>query len=213
MIPAARRSLPAPVWDHPEQMRRLAIPLAIIAVIAIVVIGLTQTGGQKSGPQRLTLAEMQHDLKDAPPDLAAVYSRGNTIVGGSTKAFQAQLATLHGHPVVVNKWASWCGPCRSEFPIFQHVATKLGKQVAFLGINANDHDAAARRFLRSEALPYPSFSDENLAISGKLGIVPIFPTTVFFDAAGKRQYIHQGYYTSTAALTADIRRYAINPNS
>ena len=114
---------------------------------------------------------------------------------------------------MVNKWASWCGPCRSEFPIFQHVATKLGKQVAFLGINANDHDAAARRFLRSEALPYPSFSDENLAISGKLGIVAIFPTTVFFDAAGKRQYIHQGYYTSTAALTADIRRYAINPSS
>jgi cytochrome c biogenesis protein CcmG, thiol:disulfide interchange protein DsbE len=212
MNPAASRSLPAPVWDHPVQMRRYAIPLVVLAVVAIFVIGLTQTGGQKSGPDRLTLAEMQHDLQGAPADLAAVYSRGNTIVGGSTKAFQAQLAALRGHPVVVNKWASWCGPCRSEFPIFQHVATTLGKQVAFLGINANDHDAAARRFLRSEALPYPSFSDENLAISGKLGIVPIFPTTVFFDASGKRQYIHQGYYTSTAALKADIRRYAINPS-
>jgi cytochrome c biogenesis protein CcmG, thiol:disulfide interchange protein DsbE len=190
-------------------MRRFALPLAVIAVAAIVVIGLTQAGGQKSGPQRLTLAQMQRDLQGAPPQLASLYSRGNTVVGGSTKAFQRQLAALHGHPVVVNKWASWCGPCRSEFPIFQHVATKLGKQVAFLGINANDHDTAARAFLRSEALPYPSFSDENLAISGKLGIVPIFPTTVFFDAAGKRQYIHQGYYTSTTQLAADIRRYAI----
>lgn len=190
-------------------MRRLAIPLAALAVVAIIVIGLTQTGGQKSGPDRLTLSEMQQDLQGAPPQLAALYSRANTVVGGSTKAFQHQLADLKGHPVVVNKWASWCGPCRQEFPIFQHVATKLGKHVAFMGINANDHDTAARNFLRSEALPYPSFSDENLAISGKLGIVPIFPTTVFFDAKGKRQYIHQGYYTSTAQLTADIRRYAI----
>jgi thiol-disulfide isomerase/thioredoxin len=194
-------------------MRRLAIPLAALAVAGIVVLGLTQTGGQKKAPDRLTLIQMQRALQGAPPQLAAVYRQGNTVVGGSTKAFQRQVAALRGHPVVVNKWASWCGPCRTEFPIFQHAATKYGKQVAFLGVNANDHDAAARRFLKSEALPYPSFSDRNLAISGKLGIVSIFPTTVFLDAQGKRQYIHQGYYTSTAALAADIRRYALGAPS
>jgi thiol-disulfide isomerase/thioredoxin len=190
-------------------MRRLAIPLAALVVAGIVVLGLTQTGGGKKAPDRLSLAQMQRALDGAPPQLAAVYRQGNTVVGGSTKAFQRQVDALRGHPVVVNKWASWCGPCRTEFPIFQHAATTFGKRVAFLGVNANDHDAAARRFLRSEALPYPSFSDRNLAISGKLGIVPIFPTTVFLDARGKRQYIHQGYYSSTAALAADIRRYAL----
>jgi thiol-disulfide isomerase/thioredoxin len=190
-------------------MRRLAIPLAALVVVGIVVLGLTQTGGQKKGPQRLTLAQMRKSLQGAPPPLAAVYRRGNTVVGGSTKAFQQQVAALRGHPFVVNKWASWCGPCKAEFPIFQHAASTYGKRVAFLGVNANDADAAARTFLRSEALPYPSFSDRNLAISGKLGIVPIFPTTVFFDAHGKRQYIHQGYYTSADALGADIRRYAL----
>lgn len=194
-------------------MRRVAIPLAALVVVAIVVLGLSQTGGQKSGPQRLTLAAMQRDLSGAPPQLAAVYRRGNAVIGGSTAAFRRQLAALRGHPVVVNKWASWCGPCRTEFPIFQHVATTFGKRVAFLGVNANDNDTAARAFLRSESLPYPSFSDRNLAISGSLGIVAIFPTTVFFDAQGRRQYIHQGYYTSTDALAADIRRYAIGASS
>jgi cytochrome c biogenesis protein CcmG, thiol:disulfide interchange protein DsbE len=194
-------------------MRRLVIPLAALAVAGIVVLGLTQTGGQKKAPDRLSLSQMRQALQGAPPPLADVYRQGNTVVGGSTKAFQRQVDALHGHPVVVNKWASWCGPCRTEFPIFQHAATKFGKRVAFLGVNANDHDAAARRFLRSEALPYPSFSDNNLAISGKLGIVSIFPTTVFLDANGKRQYIHQGYYTSTDALAADIRRYALAPSS
>jgi len=194
-------------------MRRLVIPIAVLVVAGIVVLGLTQTGGQKKAPDRLSLAQMRQALQGAPPPLADVYRQGNTVVGGSTKAFQRQVDALHGHPVVVNKWASWCGPCRTEFPIFQHAATKFGKRVAFLGVNANDHDAAARRFLRSEALPYPSFSDNNLAISGKLGIVSIFPTTVFLDADGKRQYIHQGYYTSTDALAADIRRYALAPGS
>jgi cytochrome c biogenesis protein CcmG/thiol:disulfide interchange protein DsbE len=191
-------------------MRRLLIPLAAIAVVGIVVLGLTQTGGQKQTSDRLTLAQMQHSLQGAPPALADVYRRGNTVVGGSTKAFQRQIAGLKGHPVVINKWASWCGPCRSEFPIFQHVASQYGKKVAFLGVNANDNDNAARAFLRNESLPYPSYSDRNLAISGKLGIVPIFPTTVFLDADGKRQYIHQGYYTSATQLASDIRRYALH---
>ena len=194
-------------------MRRLILPLAALVVAGIVVVGLTQAGGQKKPPHRLTLPEMQRSLQGAPPQLAAVYRKGNTVLGGSTKAFQAQIDALRGHPVVINKWASWCGPCRTEFPIFQHAATQYGKRVAFLGVNANDHDAAARRFLKSESLPYPSFSDRNLAISGKLGIVPIFPTTVFLDADGKRQYIHQGYYTSTAALARDIRRYALGQAS
>jgi cytochrome c biogenesis protein CcmG, thiol:disulfide interchange protein DsbE len=190
-------------------MRRLAIPIAALVVAGIVVLGLTQTGGQKKGPDKLTLAQMQRALDGAPPQLAAVYSQGNTVIGGSTKAFQRQVAALRGHPIVVNKWASWCGPCRIEFPVFQHVASTFGKRVAFLGVNANDHDAAARRYLRSDALPYPSFSDRNLAISGKLGIVPYFPSTVFLDTHGKLNYTHQGPYTSTAALAADIRRYAL----
>jgi cytochrome c biogenesis protein CcmG/thiol:disulfide interchange protein DsbE len=190
-------------------MRRLAIPLAALVVVGIVVLGLTQTGGQKRGPDKLSLAEMQRALRGAPPQLATLYSKGNTVVGGSTKAFQRQVDALRGHPVVVNKWASWCGPCRTEFPIFQHVVTQFGKRVAFVGVNARDNDTAARRFLKSDSLPYPSFSDGNLAISGKLGIVAIFPTTVFLDAQGKPQYTHQGYYTSTTQLAADIRRYAL----
>jgi thiol-disulfide isomerase/thioredoxin len=194
-------------------MRRLLIGLAALAVVGAVVLGLSQTGGQEKGPQKLSLAQMQAALKGAPPKLAAVYRQGNTVVGGSTKAFQHQVDALRGHPVVVNKWASWCGPCKAEFPIFQHAVTQYGKRVAFLGVNANDADAAARSFLRSEALPYPSYSDRNLAISGKLGIVPIFPTTVFLDAQGQRQYIHQGYYRSTDDLTADIRRYALGAGS
>ena len=54
---------------------------------------------------------------------------------------------LRGHPVVINKWASWCDPCRAEFPAFQRVATERGREVAFLGLNAKDSRRPAERFL------------------------------------------------------------------
>ena len=58
-------------------MRRLVLPLAALAVVGIVVLGLTQTGGQKKAPDKLTLAEMQRSLQGAPAPLAAVYDKGN----------------------------------------------------------------------------------------------------------------------------------------
>ncbi|MGG7380816.1 hypothetical protein ACQ7B2_19410, partial [Escherichia coli] len=70
-----------------------------VVIVGIVVLGLTQTGGQKKSDTKLSLAEMQQSLKGAPAPLAAVYRRGNTIVGGSTKAFQQQVNALKGHPV------------------------------------------------------------------------------------------------------------------
>ena len=49
--------------------------------------------------------------------------------------------------MVVNKWASWCGPCRAEFPFFQSQSVKRGKRIAFLGVDGNDNDADAAEFL------------------------------------------------------------------
>src|SRR5947208_7832468 len=63
--------------------------------------------------------------------LRGVRAQANQLLGGGARAFRRRLAALRSHPVVVNQWASWCGPCRYEFPFFQRLATKYDRRVAF----------------------------------------------------------------------------------
>jgi cytochrome c biogenesis protein CcmG/thiol:disulfide interchange protein DsbE len=134
--------------------------------------------------------------------------QANELLPGGTEAFEDRLAELRGHPVVVNKWASWCGPCRIEFPYFRSQAEKLAGKVAFLGIDSNDSEDAARTFLEENPIPYPSYTDPDLKIAASLDAEREFPATVFFDSKGEQVYVYRGGYASEADLAADIERYA-----
>jgi cytochrome c biogenesis protein CcmG, thiol:disulfide interchange protein DsbE len=150
---------------------------------------------------------------DAPSQPAQPAGRlsgeSGRLVGGGTAAFQRQLGLLKGTPVVVNQWASWCGPCRFEFPFFQSQAVKQGRRVAFLGLDVTDNASDARRFLEQFPQPYPSYTDTRGTIMQSLVPSSGLPNTVFFDAKGKQTFVHQGGYPSEARLAADIRRYAL----
>ena len=130
------------------------------------------------------------------------------LLGGGKAAFEARLTELKGRPVVVNKWASWCPPCRSEFPFFRRQALKRGREVAFLGIDAQDNDGDAREFLREFPVPFPSYKDPDQEIATSLGAGQAFPATVFYDSKGRKIFVHQGAYASEAKLAEDIERYA-----
>jgi thiol-disulfide isomerase/thioredoxin len=139
--------------------------------------------------------------------LAALHRQANQLLFGGKPAFSARLASLRGYPVVVNKWGSWCGPCRGEFPAFQRASLQLGKKVAFLGLDGNDNNDDARKFLKSYPVSYPSYSDPDVSIAASIRAAIAFPTTVFFDRRGKLVYSHPGPYAKAADLVTDIRRY------
>jgi cytochrome c biogenesis protein CcmG/thiol:disulfide interchange protein DsbE len=191
-------------------MRRLVLPLAALALVAVLVIGLTQAGGDSQREQAapaFDLEQAKQQLAGAPAPLAALYEQSSTILGGGVKAFEDRIDGLAGHPAVVNKWASWCRPCRAEFPIFQQVATERGKEIAFLGINGADKRPAAEKFLAERPLPYPSYEDPDEEIAQERKASKFFPVTLFIDESGKTAFTHTGEYTSTAELEADIDRY------
>jgi thiol-disulfide isomerase/thioredoxin len=189
--------------------KRLSIAAASAAVLVVLVVGLLQLGGsQAPAPSKLTLAQMRASLAGSPPALAALHAQADEIVSGGLPALRARLAALRGTPVVINKWASWCEPCREEFGVFQRVAVARGREVAFLGIDSNDSRGHALTFLRAFPISYPSFFDPGgqagLAITDS-GVTPV---TVFVNRAGGR-FIHQGPFLSVAKLEAAIRRYAL----
>jgi cytochrome c biogenesis protein CcmG, thiol:disulfide interchange protein DsbE len=111
-------------------------------------------------------------------------------------------------PVVVNKWASWCGPCRLEFPFFRDQATKRKGEILFIGVNSNDNRGDAEEFLKQEPVPYKHFEDPKLEIAAAFNAVQAFPSTAFYDSKGKLAFVHQGGYSNEDDLAEDIDRYA-----
>jgi cytochrome c biogenesis protein CcmG, thiol:disulfide interchange protein DsbE len=127
---------------------------------------------------------------------------------GGVDAFHKKLEQERGKPVVVNKWASWCGPCRLEFPFLRDEANKRKGKVVFLGVNSNDNRGDAEDFLKKEPVPYKNFEDPKLEIAAAFNAVQAFPSTAFYDSKGKLAFVHQGAYANEKDLAADIDRYA-----
>ena len=147
-------------------------------------------------------------LAGAPKPLAALHAQANDLLPGGLGAYRRRLASLRGHAIVVNKWASWCTPCRAEFPFFQRLSVQFGRRIAFLGVNSNDNDGEAAEFLERYPVSYPSYRDGDSRIGNSLGFGQAFPVTAFFDRRGELVYAHPGGYSRQADLAADIRRYA-----
>jgi cytochrome c biogenesis protein CcmG/thiol:disulfide interchange protein DsbE len=89
-----------------------------------------------------------------------------------------QLSSLRGKVVVVNFWASWCDPCKSEAPRFQAAFERYRDRVAFVGVDTADYSADAGRFLDRYGVTYPNVRDPDRSVLGKYGGLPIPRTFV-----------------------------------
>jgi cytochrome c biogenesis protein CcmG, thiol:disulfide interchange protein DsbE len=192
-------------------LKRLLIAAAAVAVLAVLIVGLLQLKrSPASKPSTLTLTQMQAQLSGSPPQLAALHAQASELLPGGLQALRARLAALHGTPIVINKWASWCEPCREEFGVFQRVSISRGREVAFIGIDSGESSRAdAVAFLRSFPVSYPSYYDQSEQAGTAITDSALTPVTVFFNRGGS-MFIHQGPYPSVAKLEQDVARYALD---
>ena len=190
--------------------RRLLV--AILLGVAAVPAGCGQgVGGSETDPGNAAQApSYSRALARAPAPLQRLYEPGGTLLPGGEAAYLEQLDKLRGYPAVVNNWASWCGPCREEFPYFQAQAAERLDEVAFLGVDSQDSRDAALTFLRGHPLPYPSVDDPDGDFGSWLGTRLVgLPNTAFYDREGALTYVKQGPFADEAELAAAIDRYAL----
>jgi len=103
------------------------------------------------------------------------------------------LADLKGRIVLVNFWASWCGPCRKEMPLLEQLNRQYRtKGVTLMGVNVEPDSAAATDWLKATPVSFPILFDVDSKVS-KLYQVEGMPNTVILDRKGNVRYIHRGY--------------------
>ena len=194
-------------------MRIAAIVAAIVVLAAVVVVGLKQASTNDAGKSAETTAaptpsQAQSRLSGSPPALAALHAEAARLLPGGPTALAKRMQALRGYPVVLNIWASWCGPCRQEMPVLQEVSVDRGRKVAFLGVDLKDNIPAAKRLLAQFPVSYPSYGDPDGTVFNDNHLAGV-PTTIFYSRSGKRQLVHSGPYLSADDLNSDINRYAL----
>ena len=131
-----------------------------------------------SGTSTDTPDNTQQELpKEFPPDFTVIDASGKEV----------KLSDFRGKPTVVNFWASWCGPCKSEMPDFDAVYQRMGDDIHFLMVNMTDGGqetlAGAQKFIADSGYTFPVYYDTQYSATMAYGAYSL-PMTFFFDADG-----------------------------
>ena len=186
--------------DGPPSRRR------VVALVAVLVIGRRpQTGDQQNGGDDAegldARAELASRLAGSPAPLAALHRQANLLLpGGAGRASTAAARPEAGTRSSSTSGRRGAGRAASSSRSSSASAPTTAGGVAFLGLDADDNDGNARRFLERFPVSYPSVEDPRERAATSLRIGAVYPITSSTDADGRAAYIHQGGYATPARL-------------
>ena len=176
--------------------KKVFLMLLVIFVAVLAAAGVLYNAyGDKFMPDSLGVTQEQtqqqpdgtgeEEVSHAAPDFTVYDGDGNAV----------KLSDFRGMPVVLNFWASWCGPCKMEMPDFQTKCDELAGQVQFVMVNATDGGRetvdTAKAFIADSGYTFPVYYDTEYSAIYAYG-VNAFPTTFFIDAEGNLIAYGQG---------------------
>jgi peroxiredoxin len=144
----------------------------------------------------LALATLATGAHAAAPDFTLPSRDGDKL----------RLSELKGQVVMINFWATWCGPCRQEMPLLQQIQEKyepLG--FTLLGINVEPDSAEANAWLAKIPVTFPILYDRQNTVADTFGVIGM-PSSVFIDRSGNVRYVHRGYKPGDESKYADMVR-------
>ena len=135
------------------------------------------------GISLLSVSAIAGAMNEPAPDFILKSKTGENV----------RLEDLRGQVIMLNFWASWCGPCRQEMPLMDEIYKKYEKLgFTILAINVDEDSADADRFLDSVPVSFPILYDSESRTS-ELFDVDAMPTTIMIDRNGNKRFLHRGY--------------------
>lgn len=185
---------PDAIADMPElagRSSRRTKAIAVVALVAIASYAVTRPSSESS-----------FEPKGSPVALP----EAGRLTELSADDFEGVLVGLRGTPVIVNIWASWCSPCRTETPLLERTWQAHGGDVIILGVASKDVPASSLAFMEEFDVTYPNVFDSSGQIRSRLGLRG-FPTTYVFGADGTLRTTIVGGLTEQrlAAVLKDLR--------
>ncbi|MEY4588189.1 MAG: hypothetical protein RL497_265 [Pseudomonadota bacterium] len=144
-------------------------------------------------------ADAKKPAAEAPKAAAATPAPDFTLK--STAGQNVKLSDLKGKVVLINMWASWCGPCRQEMPILDKLAKDNKDGLVVLGVNQDEEASERDAFLKDNGVSFPILDDSKHVVAGLLKS-KTQPSSYFVDRAGNLVHTHEGFKAGDDAVYA-----------
>jgi peroxiredoxin len=119
-----------------------------------------------------------------------------------------ELASLRGRPVLLNFWATWCGPCRTEMPEFQRIHERLGDRLVVLSVNQRESPGQVEDFYKELGLTFPAVLDRRAKVAEAYRLFGL-PGTYLIDARGVIQSVKFGPFADEADLLKTLEKVGV----
>ncbi len=186
-----------PRWGGRRIAGAIGGGLGVLIFVTFLVVGLANSGGESSIGDALADGERP----PAPEIELPVLFAGD---GVGPQGERVSLSDLRGRTVVLNFWASWCGPCRDEAPLLEGISRRYrDRDVLVLGVDTQDLSDNALGFIRQLGLSYPSLRDGTDGAQRRFQVTGL-PETFILDASGRIAFHHIGPVTNPEQITTPL---------
>jgi peroxiredoxin len=160
-------------------------------------------------PLRITLATLAMMALASVNGAATERTPAPDFTLKSATGENIKLSELRGQVVMINFWASWCGPCRQEMPLLDEIHARYSPMgFTMLGVNVEEDSAKAKALLKDLPVDFPILFDQKNQVSKDYDVIAM-PSTVLVDRDGNIRYIHRGYKPGDENAYQDMIRTVI----